>query len=971
MKNKFPISKILITLLILFIPQRTIADHPHEEDLPHQDDPAPIQHEHLSLFDLVEHEDATHRSVNSGDWDDPATWENGEIPNDLPSGEFSRVLISENTDVFLDFVNGTVHKTIRVDGKLKFSTTENTGLLVDTLVIDPAGKLEIGTQTTPVETGVRAKIIIADTGDIDIDWDPLELSRGLISHGQVTIHGEVKTSHIDLQRTPAKREKALFLAELPVNWHVGDVLVLPGNHSRRDFDEILIITNIVDNRIDVAALSDDGSINERWRGFRAYRHRVPDDLVPFVINLSRNVVVESQNIFHADESGINRRRGHVMFMHSGAGKTDTRYVGAYGLGRTDKRTPLESPEIDPHGSRVPDTGHNAVGRYAWHFHRGGPQNAAAIVQGLAIVDSPGLGLVNHSSNVHVSDSSAYNVVGSAWFTEVGDEIGSFENVAAVRMIGSGEGIESRRDNNGGVILETDFGHSGHGFWLQGAGVKLRNVRVTGAGDAGIIFFTVPLEETDIGVARFQASLLDDPSIANGRETVPVGVVPLELDGALVYGCRTGVETKFHQLSSSHDVRSVITNVTTARTSTAFSIRYTNQLTISDSTFIGYKRRPARRSAMRRNNVTRSIIFDDLNIKWWGHGLSIPVNGHNIVRDGVYQNIRDINICTTRDDDRVIDIEGNVEFLDLTEKQLASYRRGPIKKYQIYLWTKFNPDMNDLTRLFARDIIRMGTMIYDDHQLFYHAQAADFIPFTLETAADYVPQAIIGLSNSELWNAYGLAIGDAIAPEDAFIDPVIHALIGDPIDYAPKVRLANRKYINKLTDYRFQYYVYGDDGSRTRIRVPGFVDLAEGWNFLTTEVDDYKRTFLVFGDIIPPVFVPNLNLETVINPADLKRGFVVAGDIVDNSFGEKHFKKKFKGSVLTNLPILFRTDGTQYVKLAFEIRDFARNKTPVVFELTLDENEPLAHVKKRKKLAPRKVSKALLHLLGLDGSSGTV
>lgn len=464
--------------------------------------------------------------------------------------------------------------------------------------------------------------------------------------------------------------------------------------------------------------------------------------------------------------------------------------------------------------------------------------------------------------------------------------------------------------------------------------------------------------------------LDNPSIANGNTTVPVGIVPLELDGALIYGSRTGVETKFHQLNSSHDVRSVVTNVTTAKTSTAFSIQYTNQLTLSDSTFIGYKRRPGRRSAMRRNNVARSIIFDDLTVKWWGHGLSIPVNGHNIVRNGVYQNIRDINISTTRDDDRVIDIEGNVEFLDLTEKQLASYRRGPVRKYQIYLWTRFNPDMNDLTRLFARDIIRMRTMIYDDHQLFYHAQAADFIPFTAETAADYVPQAIVDLSNTELWNTYGLAIGDAIAPEDAFIDPVIHALISTPIVYAPKVRLGNRKYTNRLAQYKLQYYVYNDDGSRTRVRAPERIDLAEGWNFLTVTVEGFLRTFLVFGDIIPPTFVPNSNLERIVNPADLKRGFVVAGNIVDNSFGEKRFKKKFKGSTLTNLDIFTRTDGTNYIELAFTVKDFAGNSTPVIFELTLDDDEPLAHVKKRRKLAPRKASKALLHLLGFDEKNAT-
>jgi hypothetical protein len=65
-------------------------------------------------------------------------------------------------------------------------------LLFDTMVIAPSGRLEIGTAERPIEPGVNARIVIADNGDIDVAWDPTLLSRGVLSHGSVEIHGAEK-----------------------------------------------------------------------------------------------------------------------------------------------------------------------------------------------------------------------------------------------------------------------------------------------------------------------------------------------------------------------------------------------------------------------------------------------------------------------------------------------------------------------------------------------------------------------------------------------------------------------------------------------------------------------------------------------------------------------------------------------------------------------------------------------------------
>ncbi len=922
----------------------------------HAHDPGPIQSEHAAAFELVPYEAATHWAVHSGSWGDPATWDAGEVPTDG-----ARVVVGHGVEVVLDYVNETVHRTIRIDGTLRFATDVDTSLSVDTLVVDMMGHLQIGTVDAPVAGGVNARLIIADTGPIDTAWDPNELSRGLISHGRVTIHGEAKASHLDLLAPVQRRDRHLLLAEAPLNWHPGDVLVLPGTHPRRDFDETLLVVDIDGNRVEVAGVGEEGGIDPRWRGL-SNRHGLSGGVLPFVINVSRNVAIVSENVTHSDSYGINRRRGHVMFMHSGVSLTDARYVGVYGLGRTDKRTPLESPEVDMHGQRVPERGHNAVGRYAWHFHRGGPTNGPAVVQGLAIVDSPGLGLVNHSSNVEVTDSVAFNVVGSAWFTEAGNETGFFQRVAAVRMPGSGESVGSR-SNAAGVVQEPDFGHAGHGFWLQGGGVSLHDVRVAGAGNAGIIFFTQALNETGLGPSRFDAALLDNPEISNGSSTVPVGVVPLFLERATVFGSVKGVETKFHQLSSRHQVPSIISQVTTAATGTALSINYTNQLHVENSVFLGNLRRPSGR-ALARNGVTRNITFDSLVVRGWYRGLDIPIRGTNRVLNGVFQNVQDIIISTTRDDDRLTLIDGDIEFLDVTEAQRTHRRRGVAPRHRIRLVTRFNPKFNDITRLFARDIIRLGTVMYEDKQLFYHAQAADFVPFQAASAADYVPTEFIDRTNAEMWRTYGLSIGDGIAPEDAFEDERIHALIGEPITYPPKVRMRSRKYTKSLSGYRLRYLVTFEDGTTERRRPSARIGLIPGWNILPVMEGGFLRSHLVFGDIVHPEFEPSPKLPMAVNPLDLRRGFRIVGQILDNSFGIRPFKRKFSGRVLTGLPILERADGSSYVELAFPVFDFARNRTNVVYALDLVEDEPLAHVKSRRRNRARPVARALHELLDL-------
>ncbi len=131
--------------------------------------------------------------------------------------------------------------TIRDDGTLRFDPHANTLLSVDTIIVEPEGVFQMGTDPTKpdplsptgmgqrIDANVRAQVIFADTGPIDLAWDPLQFSRGLVSHGEVSIFGSTVTSFEQLAVDAKAGATQLVLAQTPTGWKAGDRLVLTGD----------------------------------------------------------------------------------------------------------------------------------------------------------------------------------------------------------------------------------------------------------------------------------------------------------------------------------------------------------------------------------------------------------------------------------------------------------------------------------------------------------------------------------------------------------------------------------------------------------------------------------------------------------------------------------------------------------------------------------------------------------------------
>lgn len=228
------------------------GSNPPPDPGPHPDHPVK-RAEHLAAFDLVDYTEVTDRVVNSGAWSNPATWESGIIP-----AVGANVLIGEGYTVTLMSEVLPVYRTIRVDGTLNFASDVNTLLKVDTLVVDPSGSFIMGTEAQPIAPDVSARVVIADRGVIDRDWDPQGLSRGLINHGMVSIVGSEMTPFVALAEPPSAGSTQLELASVPTFWSVGDPLVLAG--SRLGEHEQLDIVAITDNTLSINSLQFDHAV---------------------------------------------------------------------------------------------------------------------------------------------------------------------------------------------------------------------------------------------------------------------------------------------------------------------------------------------------------------------------------------------------------------------------------------------------------------------------------------------------------------------------------------------------------------------------------------------------------------------------------------------------------------------------------------------------------------------------------------
>ncbi|MBU2994045.1 G8 domain-containing protein [Octadecabacter sp. 1_MG-2023] len=608
------------------------------------DDDSDKMAEHMAAMDLTPRDEATHIAVSDGDWFDANTWHNGEVPSDD-----ARVLIPEGLSVNYDDLGEARLFTVRVDGELTFATDQDSEITFDTLIVSTTGRLEIGTEEAPIEQGYSVELIVANNGPIDVEWDPMLLSRGIVSHGDASIHGAVKDSHEKVIDDPMAGDNTLTFDEIPEGWEIGDTIVIAGTsyeghkwdndikavrHYESE-DEVRVITDIVDGTVHLDTALE-------------YDHDAPrDDLQTSVANYTRNVTVGTED---PDDAEVHER-GHVMFMHSD--EVDVRYAAFNDLGRTDKSE--DSFQVDDFDTIESDS--NVQGRYSLHLHRTGVDDLDNPTQliGNAVWGSPGWGYVHHDSNAVLENNASFDTFGAGFVAETGNETGVWSDNIAIYAEGeSWQAVKNITELSDDVF---DTAKGGHGFWFQGRLIETTD-NVAASVNVGFVYFHRNGDDREIDS---DTSAFEYPDVFFGDETTHNGSVPiLDFSGNETFAAHEGLHVVKANPNQGHDVWSHIDDFTAWNVQNGVWLEYTSHYILSDLDLVAKEDTAFSASGNGigfGKNVSEIVITDS------------DISGFNVGAN-LYKQLINMNDAFGVEDQGYIVID--TEFTDIKDTDLQNY-----------------------------------------------------------------------------------------------------------------------------------------------------------------------------------------------------------------------------------------------------------------------------------------------------------
>lgn len=388
-----------------------------------------LAHEH-------HHHDAGHdlkdviKSVQSGAWSSPETWQDGQVP-----GAAARVLIQNGHEVLYDRHSDEVVRGIQISGSLIFATDRDTRLDVGVIRIEdldeyseegfdchhvpdasaepgslenghpsssPRPALEIGRPDAPLPAEHTALIRLHYIEGMDRETCPAIVCCG----GRMDFHGApLERTWVKLPFQTAKVGEARIVmpARLP-GWSVGDRIIITATTRQHGFIGTRYRKDGQNNSVADNPATEERVITKMrpWRGLDSdyqivhldrpleFDHYAAGNHRAEVANLSRNVVIES-----ADPEGV---RGHTMYHADSAGSIS--YAEFRHLGKQD-----------------------VLGKYPIHYHLVGNTMRGSSVIGASVWDSHNRWITIHGTQyLVVRDCVGYKSVGHGFFLEDGTEV---------------------------------------------------------------------------------------------------------------------------------------------------------------------------------------------------------------------------------------------------------------------------------------------------------------------------------------------------------------------------------------------------------------------------------------------------------------------------------------------------------------------------------------------------------------------
>lgn len=551
----------------------------------------------------------------SGAWSAGGTW-GGTAPTNGQA-----VFIPQGIKVQLDnqMATGTILKYVRIEGCLEFKNTVSTRLNAKFIYVAPAGngkaggELWIGSASNRIAAASKAEIVFPNT-PLD-GTDTARLGNGLVAASRVTMAGAAKTPKFRLPGQTglaASQSSYTFASGIPPGWRASDYIVITGmkykwpnstthNAAYTDCNGHSVTLNYKTNH-GGKVYSEDELIQMSIAPTPAntisfsqplvYAHAAvqpfttpPTErtLTPYMINLTRNVRIStlvpvattSPNLPASESTFVTRqdvldKRGHVMFL-SPQTKIDS--VEFAQLGRTDKmrRAHMTSNSCSQTGPAASAEPRNVKGRYPVHIHHAFASTTnVAEIQNSSVWMSPGWAFAQHDSEANLFGNVSFDIFGAAFVTESGSEKGVWFNNAAVRSSGldqgsppknSVRGFSSCTACNSTPYADYDIARTGHGFWLHGRMVHVKENFAANVARSGFSFLhrqtDLPSRDIITGKDLLQPVSMRFYGAATSKKHDFDRVNIQNFSDNEAMGSYVGLEVMKDKAFQPHDLRSVI------------------------------------------------------------------------------------------------------------------------------------------------------------------------------------------------------------------------------------------------------------------------------------------------------------------------------------------------------------------------------------------------------------------------------
>ena len=230
---------------------------------------------------------------------------------------------------------------------------------------------------------------------------------------------------------------------------------------------------------------------------------------------------------------------------------------------------------------------------------------------------------------------------------------------------------------------------------------------------------------------------------------------------MAYGSHIGLTVRYHLQDATHSQRSYIENSKFWNNETGIAVPYTESTTFRNITIQNTLTLPPHSEAIHGNIATRNNAYENLNVAGYFVGIVPSRAGSTFITGGVWNNTHDVMLYSAVLEGRNVVITGVPASTTVTTVAETSTWGGP-----------------PATTFFAKDTIILNFGQFKNQQLFFAAQRANHIPFPVSRPD--MPAQYIGLTNQQLWDRYGVALGGGIAPSNAITVPGISGLLTPPV-----------------------------------------------------------------------------------------------------------------------------------------------------------------------------------------------